>query len=154
MELFRCQNSESTISGANSICHLARCRVRLRCCRSNGCCTGLNRRCADEVIVAALDVWMILVAGDEKNYVLMAVGECTVTDDLSTIVDVQCIVDREARAGESKRLQIGNGAVLPQETVIARTLTCVVWVDLDTKSGAAYHLIVSIHTICRAGGVA
>src|SRR6266849_1808680 len=83
--------------------------------------TGLNRRCGDEAVVTAHDVWMILVAWNQNECTFIAVGQKSVTGNFSKIVDTKPACRIQLRAGNDKCVQVDHrSAVLPQECVRGR----------------------------------
>ncbi len=69
-----------------------------RVVRRNGGYTALNRRWVDEAVITALDVWMILVARDQKDGPRIAVRKHSLAGNLSAVIDVVCAFPANAGA--------------------------------------------------------
>src|ERR1700680_1484242 len=86
----------------------------LRSARNGARCWWRRRRARIyQAVVAALHARMILVARDQKDHMLISVGEQTVGDDLSAVVDGACLSNVNTSIGRYKCIQVYDGAVLP-----------------------------------------
>jgi len=68
-----------------------------------------------QAVVAALDIWMILIAGNEQNRVLIAVRERAERRNLALITDKRRREHEKRGARRNESIQVNQGAVFPQE---------------------------------------
>lgn len=68
-----------------------------------------------QAVVAALDIWMILIAGNEQNRVLVAVRERAERRNLALITDKRRREHEKRGARRNESIQVDQGAVFPQE---------------------------------------
>src|SRR6266852_3684104 len=71
-----------------------------------------------KAVIAARDAGMILVARNQQNGVLVAIGKHSLGCDLSAIIDANGSWNKHTRAKRNQRVQVHDGtAVLPKEPV-------------------------------------
>ena len=84
-----------------------------------GSVTRSNRTHFHRAIVAALDVRMILVAGDQQESAHITVGAYGSTSDVTPVVDVNIVSGQvKIDAGWHKGIQVDSGTFLPQGGIL------------------------------------
>src|SRR5580704_9771005 len=77
-------------------------------CFARGVCSGGQSFGRYHAVVAAFDAWMILVAGDQQETVIIAVGKQPIADNLSAIIEERRRCQVQARTRRNQGIQVDN----------------------------------------------